>query len=244
MKRKMSLDTRDVALEETTTAIPPLPHDMCRTDAQCLHGGTCVVFKPGQIKSAVDDEYNYCSCLEGYGGHRCESNCPLQCMNGGLCHPKSAYFGTVKLHDTNPYVCQCLGHYTGMLCDIPYENCADGSQCYYGGTCRERQEAITVYYCECPSSRGGVSCQNEVTEIETNSDIQPQRNTIKLQIKYVPLAIVLVIVSFFGIGLVLMRRRRRRNERRYHAIQLSEDHQSGIETRQLRTKQEKWRNIV
>jgi hypothetical protein len=240
----MSLETRDSALAETTTAIPPLPHDMCRTDAQCLHGGTCTIFKPGQIKSGIDDEYNYCTCQNGYGGHRCEVYCPLQCKNGGLCHPKSAFFGTVKINDQNPFLCQCLGHYTGMICDIPYENCADGSQCYYGGLCREREEAITVNYCECPPSREGVSCQNDVSGDQTHSDIPSQRASTTLQIKYISLGIVLAMTLFFGVGLVLMRQRRRRNERRYHAIQASEDYQSGIETKRLRTKQEKWRNIV
>jgi hypothetical protein len=236
-------ETRDVALSETTTAIPPLPHDICRSDAQCLNGGTCQIFKPGQIKSGINDEYNYCICRNGYGGRRCEAYCPLQCSNGGICHPKSAMTGSVKIHDPNPYVCQCLGHYTGMLCDIPFDNCADGSQCYYGGICREREETISVNYCECPPGRVGDSCQDEISTSAFESD---HRAFTKDEVKYISLGIVFGMTAFFGVGLILMRRRRRRNELRYKKIQIVEDDcQSEIETNNIRTKRdERWRNIV
>jgi hypothetical protein len=234
--------SRDIALPEITTAIPPLPHDACRSDAQCLNGGTCQIIKPGQMKSVVPEEYNYCICRYGYGGQRCESHCPLQCNNGGICHPKSALTGhSVQLHDSNPYVCQCLGHFTGMLCDIPYDNCADGTQCYFGGVCREHDTPITINYCECPDGRSGDACQNELsTTSETNSDF------FSHEVRYISLGIVLGIVSFFGTGLILMKRRRRRNELRYHAVQVAEEfNTSELETKNLGSNPtEKWRNIV
>ena len=245
MNNETSSSSRIVELPEATTGIPPLPHDACRSDAQCLNGGSCQIFKPGQMKSAIQDQYNYCICRYGYGGQRCESHCPLQCRNGGICHPKSAGNGhLVTLHDPNPYVCQCLGHFTGMLCEIPYENCADGTQCYYGGVCRERDQPITVNYCDCPANRTGDACQNEETpSVERASGFSSLNSE---DIKYISLGIVLGIVSFFGVGLILMKRRRRRNELRYHAILASDDlHKSELETKDLRTKHtERWRNIV
>jgi hypothetical protein len=241
----MNNETRDIALPEATTSIPPLPHDACRSDAQCLNGGSCLIVKPGQMKSAIQNEHNYCVCRYGFGGQRCESHCPLQCQNGGICHPMSASTGqSVKLHDPNPYLCQCLGHFTGMLCDIPYDNCADGTQCYYGGVCRERDQPITINYCECPVNRTGDACENVAsTSLEMTSVHQAFTGD---EIKYISLGIVLGIVSFFGTGLILMKRRRRRNELRYHAVLASEDlHKRELEAKDLRTNRgEKWRNIV
>lgn len=239
----MSLAIRDTPLPQTTTAIPPLHHDVCRSDPQCLNGGTCVVFKPGQLKSGIDDEYNYCKCINGYGGQRCEAHCPLQCQNGGICHPKSAAYGSVNINDPNPFVCQCLGHFTGTVCDIPYENCADGSQCFYGGVCRDKGETIPVNDCECPPTRDGVGCQNEISTVQIEQEHRIRNNTA-ISLKYVSLGVVIAIILFFGIGLIMMRRRRRRNERRYHAIQTSDDFQNGIEARDLKRKQEQWRNVV
>jgi hypothetical protein len=242
----MNNETRDAILPETTTAIPPLPHDACRSDAQCLNGGSCRIVKPGQMKSAIQDEHNYCICRYGFGGQRCESHCPLQCQNGGICHPKSASTGhSVKLNDPSPYVCQCLGHFTGMLCDIPYDNCADGTQCYYGGVCRERDQPITVNFCDCPANRTGDACENVAsTTLEMTS---VHRAFTSDEIKYISLGIVLGVVSFFVTGLILMRRRRRRNELRYHAVLASEDfHKCELETKEIRSSSpsEKWRNVV
>ena len=239
----MSLEIRDMPLSQTTTAIPPLPHDACRSDPQCLNGGTCVVFKPGQLKSGINDEYNYCKCLDGFGGLRCEAHCPLQCQNGGICHPKSAVNGPVRMNDPNPFVCQCLGHFTGTVCDIPYENCADGSQCFYGGVCHEKEGAVPVNYCDCPPSRDGMGCQNEISTVPIDTEHQVRSKTA-VTLKYLSLGIVIAIVLFFGLGLIMMRRRRRRNERRYHAIQASDDFNNGIEARNIKNNQEKWRNVV
>lgn len=230
-------------LPQTTTVIPPLPHDVCRSDPQCLNGGSCAVFKPGEIKSGVDDVYNYCKCLDGFGGQRCEAHCPLQCQNGGICHPKNAAFGTVNINDPNPFVCQCLGHYTGIVCDIPYENCADGSQCFYGGVCRDKEGTIPVNYCDCPLSHDGEGCENEISTGPINEKNRVRDNTA-VSLKYMSLGVVIAITLFFGIGLILMRRRRRRNERIYHAIQASDDFHNGIEARDFKRKQEKWRNVV
>jgi hypothetical protein len=230
-------------LPQTTTAIPPLPHDVCRSNLQCLNGGSCVIFRPGQLKSGIDDEYNYCKCMNGYGGQRCEAHCPLQCQNGGICHPKSAAYGPVNINDPNPFVCQCLGHYTGMLCDIPYENCADGSQCFYDGVCRDKEGTIPVNYCECPPTRDGVGCQNEISSSQKSEEHHVHDKAV-VSIKYISLGIVIAITIFFGVGLIMMRRRRKRNERRYHAIQASDDFHNGIEARNIERNQEKWRNVV
>jgi hypothetical protein len=240
----VTMSIRDIPLPQTTTAIPPLPHDVCRSNPQCLNGGTCVVFKPGQVKSGINDEYNYCKCENGFGGQRCEAHCPLQCQNGGICHPKSAMYGPVNINDPNPFVCQCLGHFTGTECDIPYENCADGSQCFYGGVCRDKEGDIPINYCECPPTHDGVGCQNEISTVSL-SEQNHIRDNSAASLKYISLGIVIAITVFFGVGLVMMRRRRKRNERRYHAIQSSDHFHNGIETSELnRKQQEQWRNVV
>jgi hypothetical protein len=137
-----------------------------------------------------------------------------------------------------------LGHFTGTLCDIPYENCADGSQCFYGGVCREKEGTIPIYYCECPPTHGGVGCQDEILSVEINEEKRQVRTNAAVSLKYISLGIVIAITTFFGVGLIMMRRRRKKNERRYHAIQASDDFRDGIEARNLNKKQEHWRNVV
>lgn len=228
----------------TTPVIPPLPHDTCEADAQCLNGGHCIVFKRGQIKSGADDEYNYCTCHSGFGGQRCESYCPLQCLNGGVCHSKG-FVGTTALDPRHPlsasYACKCLGHWTGTVCDMPYENCVDGSQCFRGGKCRERNETITVSYCECPPGLGGVSCQATAEEQLQEPEEEPVF-TKKTLNTYISLGIVLAVTGSVGFAYILLRRRRGPS---YSTVQISENCNDEIEVSNRGIKQdEQWRNVV
>jgi hypothetical protein len=231
-----------LASAHAATTIPPLPHDVCQTDAQCLHGGRCQVFKKGQIKSGAGDDYNFCVCREGYGGQRCESYCPLNCLNGGVCHSK----GSGTPNTVAAYACKCLGHWAGTVCDIPYENCADGTQCYNGGKCREREEQITansisravnITFCECPPGYGGLSCQAEV-ELQESDD----RVLIKPGTAAFSIFMALVVPGMVGLTFLLYRRRR---WAAYSTVELSENSQIEFETSNSGIKQdEKWKNIV
>jgi hypothetical protein len=136
--------------------------DTCDKDAHCLNGGIC--------RPADKDEgsHRHCHCQAGFSGARCEHYCPLACQNGGYCHhlghdiPK---FGDNQDVNLNDYQCKCLGYFTGSLCEIPFENCLDRKQCFYGGKCRQIRKptesggAYIGSYCECPEGRHGDACE-------------------------------------------------------------------------------------
>lgn len=227
-----------------TALIPPLAHDSCESDAQCLNGGRCHLYKPGQIRSGADNEYNYCACHEGFGGLRCEAYCPLQCLNGGLCHAQQPPGGAnPALHSySKSYSCKCLGHWTGAVCDMPYENCVDGSQCYNGGKCSQRNVTITVSFCECPAGLGGVACQDEVAVQEPEEGVftKPQATSLSL-------GIVLAVTGTVGLAFIFVRRRmrRRRLGMTYATVQPAEDCPNEVEAPNPGLQQnEKWRNVV
>jgi hypothetical protein len=89
-----------------------------------------------------------------------------------------------------------------------------------------------------------VGCQDEILSVEINEEKRQVRTNAAVSLKYISLGIVIAITTFFGVGLIMMRRRRKKNERRYHAIQASDDFRDGIEARNLNKKQEQWRNVV
>ena len=55
----------------------PLEH-ICKVDAHCQNGGTCVI---------EDQSSNlaHCDCQYGFSGPRCGDHCPYNCKNGGYC---------------------------------------------------------------------------------------------------------------------------------------------------------------
>jgi hypothetical protein len=234
------------------------PHDVCRTNAQCLNGGVCHVVhgdtSPHRSSSqgagaaataTATSEYNYCTCHAGYGGQRCESYCPLRCQNGGLCHAKqassSATGSSIPAALSAPtYSCQCMGRWSGTICDVPYDNCFDGSQCFHGGHCRVRNETITVSYCDCPSGWGGVACQEKVTS-SLPSETPPSSVWSKGLVTYGSLAIVLVATTVVSALFLVLRRRSRTTS--YKTVQVS-DAENEETIKAEPSKEEKWRNVV
>jgi hypothetical protein len=218
----------------------PRPHDMCTTDAQCLNGGRCVLSQSnGQLKSVAvaatsDDDFNHCACRPSFGGSRCEHFCRLQCQNAGVCYRRSSSSGSAEQTQQDPvahpfsvaYACKCLGYWTGTVCEVPYQNCGSGVQCYNGGICRSQQQqqqqeqmsgnststAITTTNdydrsnCDCPPPFSGPTCQDVAVAgaaaVKTALD---GRNTILV-------AVSVLLGSFLltGLALFCVRRQRRR----------------------------------
>jgi cell division protein FtsL len=239
------------------------PHDVCRTNAQCLHGGVCHVVhdeetSPHRSSSlsqvATTSKYNYCTCHAGYGGQRCESYCPLRCQNGGVCHAKassssgSSFSGASTsskeaadpTHSTT-YSCQCMGRWAGTICDVPYENCFDGSQCFNGGHCRVRNETITVSFCDCPTSWGGVACQQKVTSPLPSKAQQSSVWSDDL-VTYGSLAIVLLATGVVSALFLVLRRRSRTAS--YKTVQISDTAENEETMKAEPSKEERWRNVV
>jgi hypothetical protein len=138
----------------------------CESDDQCLNGGKC------RDNSNDTGSFNQCDCVAGYGGNRCENYCPLECEHGGYCR-YNGDLSTLNQHDIQPedYMCKCLGHYKGTVCEIPYENCGDGGQCFYGGSCRDEEGQASS--CNCPAGHEGPSCETEVSFPEESDNVLP-----------------------------------------------------------------------
>ncbi|WP_437931582.1 DNRLRE domain-containing protein [Sorangium sp. So ce291] len=101
-----------------------------------------------------------CGCDAGWGGERCETQCPPgftgadcdspslpcepnPCQNGGVCTPGAPPSST--------YTCSCEHGYTGVNCEIDafaVKHC-DSNPCEPGSTCVDDAEGYT---CLCPAS--------------------------------------------------------------------------------------------
>lgn len=147
--------------------------DTCEKNAHCLNGGIC---RPADKDDGI---HRHCHCQGGFAGSRCEHYCPLDCQNGGYCHHikhATPTFGDNQDVNTNDYQCKCLGYFTGSLCEIPFENCSDRKQCFYGGKCRQIRrptESGGDYigsYCECPTGRHGDACEFADVEVNVQGD--------------------------------------------------------------------------
>jgi hypothetical protein len=189
-------------------------HDFCESDDNCLNGGRCRTVDEGVIS------YKYCQCLDGFGGSRCEHYCPLQCQNGGYCF-RSADLSVVtpvlnskQDLDLSDYSCKCLGHFIGTVCQVPYENCADGSRCLFGGTCQNADaQALSTPSCACPPGYGGSSC--EIEGLPESEPILPFERTGR--ITFSMFLGIFAVGVFFALSLYVYRRHR------YKTVSVKED---------------------
>ncbi|CAF3559496.1 unnamed protein product [Rotaria sp. Silwood1] len=116
----------------------PLSTDPC-VNYQCNHG-TCQKDRNNQP---------YCSCYEGYGGSRCETQidpCARVNCNHGRCEI-----------DRSVAVCRCYQGYTGHDCLTPVDACARVS-CNHG-TCINEGAS---YRCECHRGYEGSACDRQI----------------------------------------------------------------------------------
>ncbi|CAF1082643.1 unnamed protein product [Adineta steineri] len=107
---------------------------------QCNHG-TCQKDRSNQP---------YCSCYEGYGGSRCETQidpCARVNCNHGRCEI-----------DRGSAVCRCYQGYSGHDCLTPLDIC-ENVNCNYG-RCLINQHDGTPY-CDCMPGYTGATCLNE-----------------------------------------------------------------------------------
>jgi len=182
--------------------------NFCRTDTQCLNNGQCVETD----HNGTTEMHYHCECQKTFGGSRCENFCPLECLNGGYCRYHDENIINIhQQHDTDAadYACKCLGYFTGTLCEIPYENCSDGSKCLNGGQCTGEAKGgkkKTTATCDCPEGyTAGSSCQIDGSLIdETPSPSTSSSKGSVLTEIFVPLTTIAFVAA-----LVLYHRRRR-----------------------------------
>jgi len=136
--------------EETTS---------CGHELFCTNNGEC---KDMGILST-----SKCICPDGFKGPRCEYKvdnedeipCDLGCQNGGQCSIGMKSWVELKMMSKNPMPqflqemseagfmhCICPAGYTGLLCDIKYEQCQNNHLCFFGSTCAEDGS------CDCTSA--------------------------------------------------------------------------------------------
>lgn len=141
----------------------------------CQNGGVCVK-TTDQLTSATESS---CSCPAGTSGVLCESKsiCDLQCQHGSSCrnYDDITHDNTGK----SSFVCECVGRYKGLECEIPFATCPMikggpnfAVECLWGGACVSDEDS-NEYTCECPLGRSGMSCErggNVNPEEDLNSD--------------------------------------------------------------------------
>ena len=124
--------------------------DECEGDP-CTNGGQCI----NGFGSFL------CSCLQGYGGRRCEVACPQgfvgercevdlnycssdTCSNGGSC-----------VEERDGYTCICPPNYTGPHCTMA--NDCNINNCLHDGECTDSD--TTGFVCRCLERYGGPHCE-------------------------------------------------------------------------------------
>jgi len=149
--------------------------DKCERDEQCINGGSC------EYLDGDGQNFRHCHCPKGFGGDRCEKNCPLNCANGGVClsEKKTALAYLNGGSHENDVRCKCHGYFRGELCETPFINCGGGRRCFYGGTCPDvnsTQHRSAINFCTCPPDRRGDYCEFEAID-EIAFPVTPQETS-------------------------------------------------------------------
>lgn len=117
-----------------------------------------------------------------------ESDCPIQCRNGGTCAQDRGFHGGTKKSDTNKseeedrgiirgHHCSCPTGYAGSFCEIKYDICeGEERTCFNGSECIRNVDdrGHTFYHCQCDARGSDLStpeahqfCQHIWTEFCT-----------------------------------------------------------------------------
>jgi hypothetical protein len=194
---------------------------VCDADRDCLNEAKCkLVHHDGNHGSGGGDDGNiylhrHCVCPPEFGGSRCEKFCPLECLNGGYCRfdGDTARIHQLQFYDTDldDYMCKCMGYFTGTLCEIPYENCLEGRQCFHGGRCQDEDQDEDTSgksnkntVCACPEGFNGPSCEVDLSKIQVGESSSPARGPVLTGV-LVPMIAVAALIA------ALVHRRRRKN---------------------------------
>ena len=96
--------------------------------------------------SPFSEEESYYDINGGYEEGRSDSDCELDCFNGGYCvndRMNTTSNGAPKES------CYCLDGFTGPFCETDYEDCPNGLRCLNGGACAETPYSVGNYLCIC-----------------------------------------------------------------------------------------------
>jgi hypothetical protein len=229
--------------------------DVCASDVQCLNEGKCQLVDHAENDSDADvlvdgsNLHRHCVCQTEFGGSRCEKYCPLSCLNGGYCRFNGDIFhgDMTSWHqrfdaDSQDYACKCLGYFEGTFCEIPYENCSDGRQCFHGGHCQDRAgESSNRTVCACPGGFKGPSCEVDLSLInagENSRGPDPSSSSSRSPGPVLAGVFVSMIVIAFVAAFVYRRRRRM-----YFALVEPPD-DAGLIPQGSGGHQELWKNII
>ena len=171
--------------------IPPNPAPAisppCTLD--CLNDGKCEIsprfnFNNGnqqQLEQHEEDEFEffgeYCSCLDGFYGNRCElvtPSCDLECQNGGTCWLQKSWNDDVVHYNNNEGedpslltpVCRCSNDYYGEFCELKYDcilQCQNGGVCSFLWQGDQSCRCLDGFYgnrCELATPSCDLECQN------------------------------------------------------------------------------------
>jgi hypothetical protein len=207
-----------VFLSRSSNTVHAQRHDVCASDVQCLNEGKCELVDHAETDVNVDGNidgdgsnvHRHCVCKSEYGGSRCEKYCPLNCLNGGYCRFHNGDGKVASYHehvDHNPqhYSCECFGYFSGTFCEIPYENCADGRQCFHGGQCIAAAKSNQKTACACPEGFQGPSCEGDLSVVKVGASSSSNRRTGPVVAGvFVPMILVALVYGAF-----VYRRRRK-----------------------------------
>ncbi|XP_055372745.1 prolow-density lipoprotein receptor-related protein 1 [Condylostylus longicornis] len=155
-------------------------HTPC-TSKRCQNNGICHIIRNEGI----------CNCTETWNGENCEkyveadNPCIGYCYNGGIC----------RLDNVDLPSCICIGDWNGEQCNKPPQCLNDCGICRLGSSINE-----------CLCSNGRVSnCVSDSNEILTEERVDSAKT---LTILAVALAVIILILAFFGGAIVFLRKRR------------------------------------
>lgn len=78
----------------------------------------------------------------------------------------------------NGFYCSCLPGYTGVLCDINFNDCGS-NPCQNGGICAD---GVNDYLCVCKTGFSGKNCERDIDDCEQ----APCKNGGELILWFIP----------------------------------------------------------
>ncbi|XP_014295739.1 protein eyes shut [Microplitis demolitor] len=86
--------------------------------------------------------------------------CLIPKSYGLNCTSDPCMYGICLDNDNNSYSCYCIDGYTGINCEINWDDCWS-NPCYNGGTCND---GVASYNCTCLDGFIGINCETKYSE--------------------------------------------------------------------------------